>query len=273
MEEFLKNKVAIFTGDSFRHKYFAYSLSEKLNVKLIVFEKKVNLPEILSLDVEESIIVNEHFMLRDESEQKYFAGFDEKISELKNSEIIEIENNTINSDNIINKLKTNGIEYILLFGCSIIKSDIINLFRNKIINLHLGLSPYYRGSGTNFWPLVDNLPECVGATIHITDLKIDAGGILHQVRPDISENDDNNDLGNKTIINAVNAIPDILKKFDKNELNPSIQNLKEGKLFKRKDFNGDSILEMRRNFKNDMIRNYLNNKAERLNKYKIIENL
>ena len=101
------------------------------------------------------------------------------------------------------KDKKKGAEYIILFGSSIIKPPLLEFFNKKIINIHLGLSPYYRGSGTNFWPLVNNEPECVGATIHLAVLKVDAGSILAQARPEsLSELDNSHDIGCKAIISG-----------------------------------------------------------------------
>ena len=38
-----------------------------------------------------------------------------------------------------------------------------------MINVHLGLSPYYKGSATNFWPFVNNELQFLGVTFMVTD--------------------------------------------------------------------------------------------------------
>ena len=43
------------------------------------------------------------------------------------------------------------------------------------------MSPYYE-AWRNYWPLVNNEPECVGATFMKIDGGIDTGPILHQIR-------------------------------------------------------------------------------------------
>ena len=95
-------------------------------------------------------------------------------------------------------------DFVLLFGSGVIKKPILKAYQDRVINLHLGLSPFYRGSRTNFWPLVDGKPECVGETIHLAVLKVDAGKILHQVRPHgLSFDDTVHDVGKKTIRSAL----------------------------------------------------------------------
>ena len=48
---------------------------------------------------------------------------------------------------------------------------------NKILNLHLGISPYYKGSGTNYFPLVNNEPQYVGATFMFLDKRDPTRGL------------------------------------------------------------------------------------------------
>ena len=55
-------------------------------------------------------------------------------------------------------------------------------FPAACLNIHLGLSPYYRGAGTNFWPLVNGEPEYCGATIHFLDERRGLGAD-HRARP------------------------------------------------------------------------------------------
>src|SRR5690606_39404976 len=55
----------------------------------------------------------------------------------------------------------------VVFGASYIRGPLIDyLVARGAINIHMGVSPYYRGSSCNFWALYDGRPEYVGATIH-----------------------------------------------------------------------------------------------------------
>ena len=75
-------------------------------------------------------------------------------------------------------------DVVLVFGTGILREPLLSAFDGRIINIHLGLSPYYRGAGTNFWPLVNREPEYVGATIHYLDAGIDTGPILAHAQAD-----------------------------------------------------------------------------------------
>ena len=52
------------------------------------------------------------------------------------------------------------------------------LVKKKTINIHMGVSPYYRGTDCNYWTLVDDNPHLVGATIHMISKGLDSDQIL-----------------------------------------------------------------------------------------------
>ena len=58
----------------------------------------------------------------------------------------EVEKNWFSSQDCLEALNKIKPDLILIYGTSIIRGEIINIYRNRILNLHLGLTPYYRGS-------------------------------------------------------------------------------------------------------------------------------
>lgn len=74
-------------------------------------------------------------------------------------------------------------DYFIVFGSSYIKGWLIDaLIERRAINIHMGISPYYRGSSCNFWALYDDRPEVVGATIHLLSKGLDSGEMLRHVQ-------------------------------------------------------------------------------------------
>ena len=62
------------------------------------------------------------------------------------------------------------------------------LIDHKALNIHLGISPYYRGTDCNFWALYDNNPHLVGATIHLLSKGLDNGPILYHALSNLKNN-------------------------------------------------------------------------------------
>ncbi|MBI1202243.1 MAG: methionyl-tRNA formyltransferase [Rhodopseudomonas sp.] len=75
-------------------------------------------------------------------------------------------------------------DVIVVFGASWIKGQLIDaLIERKALNIHMGISPYYRGSACNFWALYDGNPDLVGATIHLLSKGLDSGDMLFHALP------------------------------------------------------------------------------------------
>ena len=167
----------------------------------------------------------------------------------------------ISTDECLKEVKKLKPDLIAVYGSSIIKGKILKEFRSKIINAHLGLSPYYRGSGTNIFPFVNKEIEYVGVTFMYLDEGIDTGRIIHQIRPDIKFNDNVHDIGNKLILKMFEYYKRLIINFKKIKIKKSIiNNNNNNKYYKRKDFSAKTIKILNKNLKSGLIRDYLKQK-------------
>ncbi len=81
-----------------------------------------------------------------------------------------------------------GYDFIISFGYRyIIKDDIITLFPNKIINLHISYLPYNKGADPNIWSYLEDTIK--GVTIHYIKKELDTGDIIAQQQVQDMEND------------------------------------------------------------------------------------
>ena len=72
----------------------------------------------------------------------------------------------------------------VVFGASYIKGPLAEaLIEKRAVNMHMGVSPYYRGSACNFWAIHDGHPELVGATVHLLTRGLDSGDMLFHALP------------------------------------------------------------------------------------------
>ena len=60
----------------------------------------------------------------------------------------------------------------------VISSDVIDFMQGQLINMHVSLLPWNRGSSPNFWSFIDNTPK--GVTIHRVASGLDTGDIIFQ---------------------------------------------------------------------------------------------
>jgi methionyl-tRNA formyltransferase len=76
-------------------------------------------------------------------------------------------------------IHNNNIEFLVSYGYRhILKKDVLELFPNKAINLHISYLPWNKGADPNFWSLIKDTPK--GVTIHYLDEGIDTGDIIIQ---------------------------------------------------------------------------------------------
>ena len=114
-------------------------------------------------------------------------------------------------------------EAYVVFGSSYIKGALCDhLVAHKACNVHMGTSPYYRGSSTNFWAMYDNRPDYVGATLHLLTPGLDSGPILCHALPR-PEAADPFIIGMKAVRAAHQALVERLTSGELRELEPVAQ--------------------------------------------------
>ncbi len=252
--------IAILTSNHNRHKYFVNEISKIYNVVAVVSEEKSFIPLNYADGQSDEDIINNHFYLRDIKEEKDFdSAFNKKL------DVLKVDKKDVNSSLVFDFLQSKNIDYIFVYGTGIIKNNIIDAYPKKIINMHLGLSPFYRGAGTNFWPVVNNELEFCGLTIHFLDEGIDTGDLISRGRAKATKDDNIHSLGNKIIKVGIKLICESIQKINTKSFISIKQNLSIGKNYYRKDFNASSVQKAYLNIDNGLFKEY------ELNQYKLLK--
>lgn len=261
--------VVALVGDHVRHRWYAsqLALSDAVELRGVVSERQP--PQPSGRDEREDDLVADHFARRRAAEGRHFAGapgWDEL-----DALFLGVERGETNSKPIARWVDELEPKLLALYGCGIIRAPLLEDY--EAVNIHLGLSPYYKGHATNFWPLVNGEPECVGATVHLATLDVDAGPILRQARPLMAPGDDSHDIGCKALASGVEVLLDALPAYAAGTLAPVAQQ-PGGRSYRHADFDaapGDAIAELRRRFAAGMIPAYLAEKALRDARFPIVE--
>lgn len=256
-------KIILLTGSELRHEFFRKYLGKASGIEVLCTycESVQNSEKLLGTGYTYNLRIN-HLEARAQSEQDFFSLFATTTQDRSNPRFIP--RGSINTPSIVEEITKLNPDYIVAYGCSIIKPALIQRFTGRFINLHLGLSPYYRGSGTNFWPLVNNEPEFVGATFMHIDEGIDTGEIIHQIRARISLFDNIHTIGNRLIKDAAEVMVKILVEgFVKGGNIREKKSFENEKVYRNRDFNEEAVALAYQNFQNGMIEKYLQNQALR----------
>lgn len=108
------------------------------------------------------------------------------------------------------EIDQNKYDLGIVFGTGIIKKGLFTLPKKGMINIHQGMTQFYRGQPPAFWELYNNERE-TGITIHKVTEKLDGGDILFQKSISIQPNDSLKILQRKLNHLVIENIPEVVK--------------------------------------------------------------
>lgn len=198
-------RIGLITSNHVRHRYVANILARELDLALVLAEAKKRDPSRRDGTAEEQALLQRYFADRAATEAEMLAdGTDWDRQRIRQVEPVPA--GEINEPEWARRMEAADVQLVAVFGSSILREPWLARFPGAMVNLHLGLSPYYRGSGTNFWPLYHERPAYVGATIHLIDPGVDSGAILRHARPRIHPEDTPHTIGNRAIREGARAL-------------------------------------------------------------------
>ncbi|MEK4484806.1 formyltransferase family protein [Psychrobacillus sp. FSL H8-0484] len=86
--------------------------------------------------------------------------------------------------NIIDKIQPEEVlkedfEFIVSYGYRyIIPINLVDYYKDRIINLHISYLPWNKGADPNLWSVIEDTPK--GVTVHYIDKGLDTGDIIAQ---------------------------------------------------------------------------------------------
>lgn len=89
---------------------------------------------------------------------------------------------SVNDDACLLLLKEINPDIVVVNGTRIIQKKILDALPETVfINMHVGITPMYRGSHGGYWALHNKDAANFGTTIHLIDTGIDTGAVLQYV--------------------------------------------------------------------------------------------
>lgn len=265
-------KIIILTGSELRHDFVRKFIALDPEIKVVASfcEGTEKSYKTLTDKQEDNEMRKRHLIAREQSEEDFFRLFVETGED--KSKPLFLPKSEINSLKCFEQITNSEADLVVAFGCSIIKEPLLSAFPDRFLNAHLGLSPYYRGSGTNYWPLVNGEPEYVGVTFMHIDPGIDTGEIIHQIRARIFWGDTPSSIGNRLIVDMARTYRDIIRKASDLPKIPQPLKSPNDKVYRQKDFSEESVRKLYSLFETNLVETYLREEKERCIKVPIILN-
>ena len=271
-------KVAMIVNNSLRHIYYANKIVENFDVIGIIethrdydMESKVSGDIPLEYEGEDKELMEWHFDLRKSKEIEYFGERDD-IDVGRVPAYVQLTREQLNTDVACSFMFGLKPDVVLVYGGPLIGKSLLSCCPPATINIHAGLSPWYRGAATLFWPLYMQEPEKLGTTLHIVDKHVDNGAILHQHRPTIYEDDTQHDIGCRAIIETTECAIQLLQKLQAGELTMTPPpNVRGEKIWSKWDFRPYHLRVLKFLLDNGMLKEYLATKDSPMRQVEIIE--
>lgn len=233
-------KITLFTSNKNRHNYLINLLSEVADDFFVVQECDTIFPGIVPGQYQTSTIMKKYFENVKNAQLKLFGNTFINAKK-KNIKILSIISGDLNKCSMKLLLEFLKSDIYIVFGSSYIKGELVDfLIKKKAINIHAGVSPFYRGTDCNFWALFDNNPHLVGTTIHLLSKGLDNGPVLYHAMSNIKTNPFEYTMS--SVKSAFHSIAERIKNGSIFKIKPIFQDkTKELRYSKKSDFSEDVV--------------------------------
>lgn len=145
------------------------------------------------------------------------------------------EYDSINNKECIQYIRNSNPDIVYVFGTGLICQDVFDGTDIPFVNLHWGLSPYYRGEGIVTALAFDGI-KSLGVTVHLLSKGIDSGNILSRERINCIEHLDNfYSIGLKLTVKGVSLLSECYELIRSGQALAGVkQDLNEGRLYSSK---------------------------------------
>lgn len=200
-------KITVFTSNQPRHLALVERLANTADEVFAVLECNTVFPGQVTDFFSKSEIMQRYFSGVMAAEQHYFGNVRFSPQRVSSLAIKAGDLNRLTESALAPALDA---DVYIIFGSSFIKGWLADyLVQQQALNIHMGLSPYYRGSSCNFWALYDGNPAMVGATIHLLSHGLDSGAIIRHAVPTLT-NEDSFQYTMKAVVAAFDAVTETI---------------------------------------------------------------
>jgi len=180
-------QITLFTSNQPRHCHLAQRLGELASQLYCIQECNTVFPGFVDDFYKKSVVMQNYFSNVIMAEKKIFGNI---LFSQKNVRTLAVKSGDLNKLDRLQLGKALESDIYIVFGSSYIKGWLIDhLIENRAVNIHMGVSPYYRGSSCNFWAIYDNRPNYVGGTVHKLSKGLDSGEMYFHCVPKLCKGD------------------------------------------------------------------------------------
>jgi methionyl-tRNA formyltransferase len=197
-----------------------------------------------------------HFKLRANREKAFFSD-----PTLPDINTLRVSKEDINSPQTHQFIKKIMPDLLLSYGVHKLTNETLDCTSGETWNIHGGLSPWYKGVITHFWPSYMLEPQMTGMTVHDLTQQLDAGAIVHQAVAPMISGDGLHDVACRAVTEIASELPRLLEAFDKRGVKKE-KDKTNGKLWLAKDWRPAHLHKIYDHYNDKIVDAYLNGDFE-----------
>ena len=196
-------RVIVITGDGLEHHYVTNKLAAKIPLAGIIVDhgkpvskaekvrryfRRYTIPQLMSR-VWLALLRKAWGNSASRHRALLFVFGAENCRQFQHPELLHHVNG-INTPDGIREVASFEPDVILVYGTGIVGGKVLSQVRTIALNMHTGISPYYRGCDCAFWPLHNKELHMLGATVHECVKDVDGGRIFGTAGIELHADDD-----------------------------------------------------------------------------------
>ena len=252
-------KILFITGTHPRHAYLARVLESTGCLSTLILEQRETFipqpPKNISHELKE--LFKHHFQSREKTE---LSGFGEAIFPDVNTLMTTKE--ALNQSQVQSAIKEIEPDLLLTYGCHKLTNETLNCADKEKWNCHGGLSPWYKGAVTHFWPSYMLEPQMTGMTVHDLTDSLDAGDIVHQCSVNLEIGDKLHDLAVKSVRTLGQELPKLIELLKSNQNIKKQSHPSSGMLWLGSKWRAEHLELIYKHYNDDIVDHYLEGKIQ-----------
>ncbi|GAB3144652.1 hypothetical protein GCM10027290_23390 [Micromonospora sonneratiae] len=142
---------------------------------------------------------------------------------------------SINDPEVSTGLAQARPDVTVVIGCSILGAKVLDTAGDRIVNVHGGHLPDYKGNHCVFFALYDGQPEKVGVSIHHVNQGVDTGALIDVVRPPVHGGETAEQLYCRAEKLAIHRLVGLLGQLEAGVDLPAIPQPQRGRTYRTRD--------------------------------------
>lgn len=249
-------KVVFLTGSHPRHAGVARAIFDAGVLAGLVIEQREAFVPTPPLGIPEATrqLFIKHFSDRDATEAKFFGDTELPTVPRKNVTLTEL-----NQPSTVDFINSLAPDLVLSYGVHKLTPETLDGLGAPLKwNIHGGLSPWYRGVITHFWPSYLLEPQMTGMTVHQLTQDIDGGDIVHQSLAKLVRGDGVHDTACRAVISLCDDMRQLMNTVATNTVKGPFRQTTTGRIWRSIDWRPAHLHVIYEQYGNRIVDHYLN---------------